>query len=538
MQRAKFIFAELLGCYTAGLIIAYIYPFASLKLSITVAGTMVFSLLLLLNLKYGSWGLYRFKPFILFLFYLLMMVAGYWRWMEQRQDLQPAHFSKAPTEKLLVRIADEPQVKKKTIRFKATVVHGFQSGKVFPCTGTLLIYLKTGHFFPSYGDEFIIPSNFKTINASSNSNGFDFKAWLAMQNIYHRCYLKEHMFLLVRRNQGNPLISFALRLRKQQIDLYRKILKGDEAFSVASTLILGYRADLSNETLSAYTKTGTIHALSVSGMHVGIIYIVLHQLLFFCNRLLFLRICRSFLIIFLIWFYALLTGFSPSVLRSVIMLTIYIFSKDTGRQTNNYNILAFSAFCILLYDPFLLFDVGFQLSYLSVFGLIDIQPALLKWFTFKQRWCSKLWGILALSLSAQLTTFPLSIYYFHQFPVYFLFSNLFIMIPAALMMYLGLSILIFKLYFLAPYFEWLIGFTNGGLKWIAGFQGSTVSGIWIDKAELLLLSSALFFLVQALKHYHKRMLYVSLLLFLILEMQIAKDKLTSKPYIMLRSGQK
>ncbi|WP_449438588.1 ComEC/Rec2 family competence protein [Pedobacter steynii] len=165
------------------------------------------------------------------------------------------------------------------------------------------------------------------------------------------------------------------------------------------------------------------------------------------NRNSLLKIGKVAIIIALVWFYALLTGFSPSVLRSAIMLSVFIIAKSFNRQSNSYNIISFTAFCLLLYDPFLIWDVGFQLSFLAVLGLIYLQPKIQNWWHPKNKWINKLWEVTAMSLAAQFITYPLSVYYFHQFPIYFLISNLFIMVPIALLMYLGIIILMGKLVF-------------------------------------------------------------------------------------------
>ena len=297
---------------------------------------------------------------------------------------------------------------------------------------------------------------------------------------------------------------------------------------MASTLILGYRADLNNETLSSYSKTGTIHALSVSGMHVGIIYVVLNWLLSFMDRKRKLRIGKILLICGLIWFYSLLTGFSPSVLRSAIMLTVYILAKSFNKNTNGYNILAFTACCLLIYNPFLVWDVGFQLSFLAVFGLIYIHPKIYKWFYFKSNWIDWVWSSVALSLAAQIATFPLSIYYFHQFPLYFIFSNLFILVPITLLMYLGISILLFKIHFLAPIFEWIIIFMNDGLKWIANLPFSGVNQIWIDKFQLILLTVALVLGLIGLSLYKRHFILISTLFLLIFQWSLTIQKIIAK----------
>jgi competence protein ComEC len=275
---------------------------------------------------------------------------------------------------------------------------------------------------------------------------------------------------------------------------------------------LGYRANLNRETLAAYSKTGTIHALSVSGAHVGIIFFLLNAMLKFLERKKILKMIKLIVICSLIWYYALLTGFSSSVLRSAIMITIFILAKSFNRSSNNYNILAFTAFILLVYNPFYIWDVGFQLSFMAVFGLIYLQPKIYKWLSFKNKWADKLWSATALSLAAQLATFPLSVYYFHQFPVYFLFGNIFILLPLIALMYLGIGILVLRVYFLAPIFEWIINFTNNGLKIIADLPFSGITSIWLNKWQLLVLCIAIAIIVYALANYQKKLLTIGLCL--------------------------
>lgn len=196
------------------------------------------------------------------------------------------------------------------------------------------------------------------------------------------------------------------------------------------------------------------------------------------------------------------------------MITIFIFAKTFAKNRNGYNTLAFAAFCQLIYNPFLVWDVGFQLSYISVFGLIYLQPKIYKWVYIKNKWLNKIWELIALSIAAQLVTFPLCIYYFHQFPVYFLLGNLFISIPLILIMVLGIVVLLPFVDKIAPVFEWIIVSTNQILKWIADLPFSTVSSVWINLPELILLSLAIGLLVYALVNYNKRLLYLSLLIYI------------------------
>jgi competence protein ComEC len=291
---------------------------------------------------------------------------------------------------------------------------------------------------------------------------------------------------------GNALIAVSLRLRQRLVEKFKQNMHSPEAIAVASTLILGYKADLSNDVLQAYSKTGTIHVLSVSGAHVAIVFILLEFLFGFLNRFKYGRTIKAVIIITLIWYYALLSGFSPAVCRAAVMISMVIVGKTYSRTINTLNILAVSAFFLLLYNPLFITDVGFQLSYLAVSGLIIFQPVLYKLFRFKNKWADKLWLLCSVSLAAQVITFPLSAFYFHQFPVYFLVSNLFIIIPSTVIMYSGIAYLIFGS---IPFLGRILGFIleksilfmDKVLAIIEHAPWSGISKIWITPIEYLLL---------------------------------------------------
>ena len=198
----------------------------------------------------------------------------------------------------------------------------------------MLIALKIDSLKPiqlNYGDELIITDKYLPIEPPYTPGEFDFQAWLAAKNVYQQTFINQDQLIQLNESKGNAIIKYAITQRKKQVAIYRQLIKNDEAFAVASTLVLGYRADLSKETLAAYSKTGTIHALSVSGAHVGIIFFLLNAMLSFLDRKRALKILKVIVICSLIWYYALLTGFSSSVLRSAIMITIFkMCIRDRG----------------------------------------------------------------------------------------------------------------------------------------------------------------------------------------------------------------
>jgi competence protein ComEC len=485
--------------------------------STTVIYAITFLLLLLLiflNLNYSKYRLYRRKLSLSIGIYLTLFIVGYSVTIVNNQLLFSNHFSKNTFNYLKIVVNQEPQVKNGILLFKSKAVMGFRESLQVETSGNLLIRIRlepNSKQKIAYGDVLLIPNSSKKTQSNPNPSTFDYQRWLAKQQIFHQAYLSEAEGLPTGIKHGNWVIKKALEIRKTQVNYFRTILKDDNVYSVASTLILGYRADLDEEILSHYAKTGTIHALSVSGMHVGLIYIVLNWMLSFLNRNNFSRLLKLLITLLLIWSYTVLTGISPPVLRAAIMISCFIIGKGINRSADGINILAFSAFMILINDPYVIWDVGFQLSYIAVLGLILLQPILESWVTFKHLFFRKIWSAISISIAAQLFTFPLSIYYFHQFPVYFLLSNLFILVPVTVIMYLGIVILLFRLTILAGIFEWLVSATNSGLRYIAEMPESTLSQIWISDTELLLLTATLGLMVTGIIYYNKNLVRYSML---------------------------
>ncbi|KIO79018.1 hypothetical protein TH53_00175 [Pedobacter lusitanus] len=461
------IFGKILLPFCIGISVLHGQENTKLNLPVLFISVSIFILILTINNLYRLLKVYNHKTISSVLIYLFFLSLGILWYCNASQLENSNNFSRYPAEFLRISVADEPQQQDSFLRFKAKVYTAYQAMQKQQTTGYLLVTILPGSgHLPElhYGEIYYIPANYKTVEPPYNLAEFDFKSWLALQHIHHQIRLAPRELVSSKEYKGYALIRFALAFRKKQVDVYRKLISDDNAFSVASTLILGYRADLNAETLSAYSKTGTIHALSVSGMHVGIIYLVLNQLLKWMDRKLILKWIKVIILLTLIWFYTLLTGYSASVLRSAVMLSMFILARSAHQHTDSRHILYFSAFCLLLYDPFLLWDIGFQLSYSAISGLIFLQPQLEKLIRFKSYLLQKPAGLLSLSVSAQVFTYPLSCYYFHQFPVFFMISNLFITLPVILLMYIGIILLIFDLYWLSPLFEWLIIFMNEGLK--------------------------------------------------------------------------
>lgn len=528
MEQQPNIFTRILLPFCTGIWVLHGMHFTKLNLLLQLSVLSLFILLFIFNYLYALLKVYHHKLLIGCLFHLFFFSLGGLFDLRYNDIENSDHFSLGSAEYLKICVADEPQQKGNVIRFSAKVTAAYSGQKRRSVTGSLLVilYSKTAGFPPlHYGETYLIPARYTAVDPPYNPAEFDFRSWLANQNIYHQIFLSPTELISTGEQGGSVLVKLALSLRKRQVEIYRKLIRNDQAFAVASTLILGYRSDLDATTLAAYSRTGTIHALSVSGMHIGIVYLVLDWALRWMNRKTILMWIKVFCILVLIWFYTILTGYSASVLRSAVMLTFFILAKSVNKQAGSYHVLACSAFCLLVYDPFLLWDTGFQLSYMAVLGLVYLQPKIYQLFSFKWVVLQKLWNMISLSLAAQVMTFPFSVYYFHQFPVYFLLSNLFITLPVTLLMYTGLLLLLFKLYWLAPFFEWMITFMNRGLEYIACLPYSTISSIWLTKTELILLCLAMCFSFALISTQKKGFVYMSLFALISLQALMVKDKI-------------
>jgi competence protein ComEC len=428
--------------FLAGITVCVNYPGINLKW-LQPALLLLGAVFISLNFAYNKFNIYKFRWIGGLLITVILFLLGCFITFKHNELNTTNHFSKKPSQYIIATINSEPKIKNDLVRFTVAVNHTVSNNKPQPAGGTLMISIKdemAKKLF--YGEEILIPAKYTTIDPPYNPGEFNYKSYLAYKNIYYQAFLYPSQYSIIKAGQGNPVTAYALQTRQNLVKKLQANMKDTAAIAVASTLILGYKADLSNDILQAYSKTGTIHILSVSGGHVAIIYLLLSWMLGFLKRYKNGKVFMAVTIISLIWVYALLTGFSPAVCRAAIMLSFIIVGKTYSRYINTLNILAVSAFALLLYDPFLLADIGFQLSYLAVAGLVVLQPVIYNWLSVKNRVADKIWMACSVSLPAQIITFPLSAYYFHQFPVYFLLSNLLIIIPVSIILYAGILLLL------------------------------------------------------------------------------------------------
>ena len=331
-------------------------------------------------------------------------------------------------------------------------------------------------------------AQFKNLTYHNNPGQFDYATFLRFHQIHYANYINEWD----KKGSTFNFLRYPTLIRNKALEVLKENVIIKSHFPIVSALVLGYKDELSNHTKHSFSSTGAMHVLAVSGLHVGIIYFILKSIItlftFYQRNLVF----RNILLLIGIWIYALITGMSPSVLRACTMLSFLIIAEVFNRNTNVYNVLSASAILLLIINPYLIMQVGFQLSYLAVLGILYIQPKMEKIWAPKYWLIQKIWTITTVSIAAQISTFPLGLLYFHQFPNYFLISNL-VVIPAAFLI-LSLGILIIVLSFskiIVGFISYLLQHVLNSLllviRHIESIPGSLTEGLSISIFETMLI---------------------------------------------------
>lgn len=328
---------------------------------------------------------------------------------------------------LVAKISEPPVEKERSYKAEAVVLRIINGKQEMATSGKLLIYFskKDSTSVPQYGDEIVIRGGLQPIRNSGNPGAFDYEKYMRFQGILYQVFLQKNNYAVLKNRQKNYLYSFIFNAREVVISALRQYIRGDKKVTgIAEALLIGYKEDLDKDVVQAYSNTGVVHIIAISGMHLGLIYAVLAWLFSKLPGFRKNKFSQALLIISCLWLFSLITGASASVLRSAVMFTCIVTGKHFFRQAVIYNSLAASAFILLVYDPYLLWDVGFQLSYTAVIGIVWLQKPIENLIYPKNNMFRKIWSMCAVTLAAQVLTLPVCIYYFHQVPMMFLITNL------------------------------------------------------------------------------------------------------------------
>jgi len=355
---------------------------------------------------------------------------------------------------LTLSIQSPVSIKARSVKFIAKVDGILQEGATISTSGKLIVYLEKDSLSSQLhnGNQILVKALPQEIQAIKNPHEFDYRTYLLQENITQSIYVPSNKWIYIpnhtikSRLGGLTIIQNYL---KQVLEEYVEV----EANEVANAILIGNKDLLDASTKQLYAGSGAMHILAVSGLHVGIVYLVFYYLFIFLDKTRF-KTLKPFLILILLWSYAMITGASPSVLRATTMFTFITIGTSIKQHVNIYNMIAASAFVLILVNPYVLLALGFQLSYLAVLGIIYLQGKIYKLMVVNNYILDKIWAITSVSIAAQFATFPLGLLYFKQFPNYFLISNLLVIPAAILIVYLGMTLFLFSI---VPYVPYLLG---------------------------------------------------------------------------------
>jgi len=374
-----------------------------------------------------------------------------------------------------------------------------------------------------YGDRIALETKLKKYKNAGNPSEFDYAFYLANRNIFYTTYVKQQQWKYLGYSPSNKIFAFAKALRNKLLIKLKSNSYFDNTYEVSAAILLGYDYLMDEDTEQDFVRAGAMHILCVSGLHVGVIFMVFSVLLNFLKANYAGRMLRMVLLLASVWAYALLTGMSPSVQRAAIMLSFFIVGEAFNRLKDNYNTLAASAFVMLLFNPALIFSVGFQLSYAAVLGIISIYRPVFNLLYFKNVALKYLWSVLAVSIAAQLGTFPVATHYFHYFPTYFWIVNLFVIPFSFLVIASGFAFfLVSWIPALSTAFGWLTSLwvlvLSRGVAFVELLPFYGVEDIYMPWVKLLMVYLIIITLFHLL--FNRRPLLLKYVIFLVLILMV------------------
>lgn len=471
MRIFNFTIVKFTLCLIAGILLGFFFKF-SIHLILTVSGLLIITLFVLIKL--GNRKFFNQIWFGLLTFFIVTMLGVLTVTIHDQRNYKN-HY-----------------LKEEAIKNYAVVQLSFRIGEV----------LKSGNFFDKYivdvlningkkvsgqallnvdkgslitilnvDDIILTKTQFKALNPPLNPYQFDYKNYLKKKGIYHQLFLTHHDLFVVN-NKKHTLFGYASGVRKFINTKLKQYAFKPNELAIINALLLGQRQDISPEIYNNYTQAGVIHILAVSGLHVGIILLILNRLFKPIELIKHGSIIKTILLIVVLWAFAIIAGLSASVVRAVFMFMIVAIAINLKRPANIYNTIAISIFFLLLIKPGFLFDVGFQLSYIAVFSIVTFHPLLYKLWKPKWKSLDFFWNLIAVTIAAQIGITPISLYYFHQFPGLFFISNLVIIPVLGIILGMGMLILFlasinFLPQILATIFGKVINLMNSFVAWVA-----------------------------------------------------------------------
>jgi len=496
-------FLKILPAFMVGILAQYYFAFS---LRIIYSSIALFTFFVLVGLFVS----YRHTVFIRWLFGITLLLVctglGALTAYFNTGNNHDTSFTKlySGTEKVLVVLQEPLVLKANSYKALATVKAVYSNKNEWKvASGNVLLYFKKDSNYIKqlqYGSTIVIHANLSPITNAGNPGGFNYKAYCAFQDIYFQAFLQNSQFSIVNTFSTNWLQAWLLQTRENVLAIIHEYIPSKNEQSIAEALLIGYRGNLDRDLVQAYSNTGIVHIIAISGLHLGMIYSLL---LFVCNffkQKKWMIVIKPILVLGIIWCFTLLAGAVPSILRSAVMFTCIVIGEVFRKKANIYNMLAASACIILLFQPFSLWDVGFQLSYTAVLGIVLFSKPISHLFLFQNKLLKLFSTLFSVTIAAQIFTLPILFYHFHQLPTLFLFTNILAVPLSTIVLYGLLFLLVFHVVFskIAFVLGWciqhIIWAMNDFVVTINELPFSVVGGIQVTIVQVILLFFTICFL--------------------------------------------
>lgn len=511
-------FIRIIIPFIVGIILSWYLPVTSF----VIIGVLVSSFILLLISSLASLQVKYYYGYLqgLLLYFLLMGTgASVLYHYKATNDFHWIGHQKIDQHLVIAELREAPIKKNKSFKLAASALALYSNKSLQTAHGFIQLYIQADTFVTSLetGDRIIFKPSFQPISYSGNPGAFNYREYLSYANVYIQSYLDSNSWVIVSKRTGFSFQEWLSRLQQSILVQLRSLIPNPKEQGLAEALLIGYKADLDKELLQAYSNTGVVHVIAISGLHLGLIYWLLNLIFYPFRKKKKAVIPVSLFILVGLWLFSLLSGASPSVLRSAVMFSFIIIGNCSSRKIAVYNSLAASACFLLCFNPCWLWDVGFQLSYIAVLSIVIFMKPIYHLLFIQNKLLDLLWQLSAVTLAAQILTTPMSIYHFHQFPMLFLFTNL-IAVPLSSLILLG-EVLLLSLVGLPPIskqvgiiIQWLIRLMNDYVSYMNAFPFSVWSSLSISLTQTLLLYFFIAALTIAFSYQKKSALYAGFLL--------------------------
>ncbi len=388
----------------------------------------------------------------------------------------------------IIHVNSSDNSKREWVKIVATVTQLKDSNTIFPCNENIVLFIQTKGSQINIGDDLTLNTTLSKIKNKGNPGEFDSEYFWKGKGITKIGFVSNRAYIKLG-NSISWIDKWTLKSRNYLGGILNQHFKGQE-LAVAQALILGDRSYLDTETTLAFGNSGAMHVLAVSGLHIGIILKIILSILKGFSRIISKKQALIIALI-IIWIYTFISGLSASVLRSTFMFSVLAISQISEKNYNPTNGLFFTGFILLVINPLFIFDIGFQLSFLAMIGIFWFYKPISKVWYIKNKLLRKVWEGTAVGLAAQLTTVPLTLYYFHQFPNYFILTNIGLMLSTGLILGIGMFIFAFsKVSYLGKFAVFLLlivlTFTLQFVTFIDHLPGSIASGFILHEYVVLL----------------------------------------------------